>query len=833
MVWQGELVSMKHEPVDRTPRCPAPRRRELAITGLLVALLALPLAGRTQDPAASDAGDPIALQEESLKQWSVVHPLEFRHVLTALARVFEIPPDWISSSEPPHPDLARPELVQFVDKTFGLGLRAWVVPDSGEWLQSDAHGWTWIPLDLQGQHLWVYADGCYPQEFEPGSLESRNSMSPSCWSILRVVTADGDPVAGVEVTWWSDYPRGDRYKPGLISGGRGKLTTSEGFAWIATARASFVDLGNWDLPNRRKVRVPSCASIVIEQPRAPCMLRLGSPDSDEMGIHAQLEVTAPADRFDIAQSDGVGLSGGMFIQPRVGPLVVELQENSCSPSDTLAVGWSRLGPTTVAFWGSAEHDTEIEDQLPSARLAVERNSVRLWLKDRESQFGLYRPVRIRVVPGAGAGGVVPVDSEVAMDSPGGLGLPETLVDELREHGGTLEIWPFGAKPELLQHGDFIGVEEGAVVHVEFDRAQEKLIRVVDRAGRSFSPRLSLSTGDGAEYSEGVGAHGIYTLDWIGGDVIVRAELPSTGLPDGELVELARIPAATLEMGFGVDLHVGIELGTVEVHGANWRGTDIVLVDHTGKEHRPARRDADRVTFVDVPPGPLSVAPHHWAQQWWTRREAGGAVDSLWLGSGNLLRVPWNDAWSSERERAGTVGYAASRVHGLFLVPCYGSTDEPVPLDLEAAWSSIDSEGGYKIAERDPIPSALLVCSLPEDGGVLTGNVGKLLVHEVIEAGESVDLPLGEVELVWEAEEWDGPLRITWEQSRGECHHPQAELLARNATTSCGAAWPVSENRVLKRLTPGAMTLQFESARASWTETVEVEAGSRVVLRVRE
>lgn len=813
---------------------------QVARRSLSVLLLALICGGLTacgsdgasirSAPQQADLGvDP---QGDSV-QWSVVRRMEVRQWQKALNRFLDKPADSIGVGNQSHPDLDRPELIHFVEKTFRLGVRSWVVPDDGDWIQSDAHGRTWIPEAVQSQHLWVYAEGCYPQEFEAGELQRINQMSPSTWSILRVVTADGEPVAGLEATWWSHDLEGDRYEPRRASSGVGALTTTDGFAWIAAARGSIVDLGNWNSPDRRTVQVPSGASVVIEEHGSACMLRLALEEPDHLGVIARLEVSAPADRFGSSPVADRDLSDSWFLQPRFGPLVVELKENLVRFAEPLGVGWSRLGPTTACFWGATELDTEREYPLHTAELKVVRHSVRLWLEDREDQFQLYVPVRYRLLPGDEASDTELPDFEVAEASQSGLTLPEQMVDQLRMQRGTLELWPLGTTPERLPYDVVLGGKQGRAVSVEFDRAQYRLIRVVDRIGRTFAPRLCISTGDGAIYSAGTDDDGLYPLDWIGGDVIVRAELPSADAPPGELVELARIPAAAFESGFGVDLHVGLELGTVEVYGANWDGADIVLVDHSGKQHRPARRDSDRVIFVDVPPGQFVVAPGRWASQWWTRRQAGGAVGSRLLGSGETLRVPWDHDWGSDRPRSGTVGYAASKVHGLFIVPCYGPPSEPVPLDIDAPWISIDSEGEYKIHEREPIPSALLICSLPEDGGVFAGEVGSLLVHEVIEVGESVDLPLGEVELVWAAEEWEGPLKVTWEQSRGKCRHPLAQLLARNATTRGGAAWPTSANRVLKRLDPGVLTLRFESASSSWTETVEVEANSRVVLEVRE
>lgn len=195
----------------------------LAVSGAHAPARAL-LSSALQD---EDAG--LDLRSRSV-QWSVVHPMEFQQLREVMDRYFDRAANTFSSFDPEHPDLRRPELVQFVDKTFGLGVRTWVVPDTGEWLQSDAHGWTWIPEAVQGQSLWVHAEGCYPQEFEAGGLKRTNQLSPSTWSILRVVTADGEAVAGLDSTWWSNYPDGDRYKPRLSSGGKGALTTADGFA---------------------------------------------------------------------------------------------------------------------------------------------------------------------------------------------------------------------------------------------------------------------------------------------------------------------------------------------------------------------------------------------------------------------------------------------------------------------------------------------------------------------------------------------------------------------------------------------------------------------------
>jgi hypothetical protein len=322
---------------------------------------------------------------------------------------------------------------------------------------------------------------------------------------------------------------------------------------------------------------------------------------------------------------------------------------------------------------------------------------------------------------------------------------------------------------------------------------------------------------------------------MGGEVIAVRQLPVDGMRGAEGVEFGRVAANALESSEIVDLLLDTRLSRVQIGGVEGRSSAVVLRDYAGNEYQPTSRNSERIQFEGIPEGPIYVGPPPWAEQLYGRRmyELGNSVVQVSAGVDTFLE--WDERWSLAEQRSGTIEYRAPGRLEILLVPVYGTSKVPLPLRLTLPSVPIGADGRYEIPAGEPMPEALLVCWVTQDGGEAPGRSSPLTVHDAIVPGEDLTLELGELELIWDAGEWENAVIVTWPLPEHPFQHPDGAKLVRLGNVEGSALWARPPSVILKGLPAGRRDLRFMIPSIGWDQEIEVIAGERrtIVLKGRE
>lgn len=618
---------------------------------------------------------------------------------------------------------------------FGPRVAAWVAPEVGDWLPVPSDGRVVVPSSMQSMSARVLAERHEPVSISGGEWPASVAPRPLCSSTVRVKGLSAEDRRTTLLRWerLEDETLPRHRRPGVARSVRFQefLGPGEREVW-ETAERLAVWLsrdGAGSERGSRRVLVPPCAFAELDARQAPVATRLNLRAIGGVGPAPppRLHVTCPADRFDVPQEfrnvhpkrDGAGSGGEQryaYLEPRCGPLIVELRDSFASLPSRLPDGWQRLDAKR-ALWTGGEVD--------SAELPIEPGPPYFEMRTESGEQDFLHSLRFAVIGAERPRGVV-ADLERGELLQAMLWSPPMTAEFARSSDAQIVLWAEGRKPARV---DLPLADDTRNVRLVLEPATPRGLRVLDAGGSPIDLALHpLAVQESLPYETTAGSLGAHPiLPWIGGDVALRAHPATLGLPGDALVELAELDADWLADHEFTELVIPIEWGRVTVRGAAGRTADLVLVDAAGFEHRPDRRDADRVHFDGVPPGVFFVGPADVARQRARFADRGAART---LAAGESVAVEWEDAWSLDARLEGRVEVASLDCPTPFLMPCYLDTPDALELDRDDPWISVDDEGRYSVPRGRPLPTSMLVCSLAPP-------LGEVVVHEVVAPG--VDL----------------------------------------------------------------------------------------------
>ena len=476
----------------------------------------------------------------------------------------------------------------------------------------------------------------------------------------------------------------------------------------------------------RAVRLPACAFAEIDASESLVGLRLAFSTDVDPGLRwpPGLRITSPADRFDIPHTihqlhselldeESRYQLHPVALEPREGPYLVELVDGgflfSAAPGD----GWRRLDAVRALWTGGDPDDLE-------ASVALELGPRPLMFERADAGLIFPRSLRFALVDANDAPGPLPQLLRDDFTQPA-FWCPPVSLAELPSASQQLIAWVEGHRPVRVPTHE--PDDDEHFRRVEIELATPRGIRFLDATGRPIDLDLHpIAVQEHLPYESTRGSDGAHPiLYWIGGDVALRVHPATLGLPGGEPIEVAALDAAWLDEHKFTEVALPIEWGGVTVHGAEGRIADLLLVDAAGFEHRPARRNADEVSFEAVPPGPYFVGPADRVRQEAAFRNAGSARS---LAAGELVFVEWDDSWALAEGIHGRVDLAEVDARTPFLVPCYLDSAEGLRLDRDDPWISIKPDGTYEIPRGRPLPKSLALCSL-------SPPLGDVVVHRIV------------------------------------------------------------------------------------------------------
>lgn len=300
------------------------------------------------------------------------------------------------------------------------------------------------------------------------------------------------------------------------------------------------------------------------------------------------------------------------------------------------------------------------------------------------------------------------------------------------------------------------------LELRLTRVKSRMLRVVQSDGRPFRRAIAIYSplGDMIVWrSRGSedGMHGPF--DWPGEDLLVQT---------GDETEWEyRLHAETLMVTETATLSIPTQTGTIVVEGMP-PGVDAsqlvakLGVGLLGVVSFPSSISQGTCRFDALPVGYYLVGPNAWVEgaELQSQEQARDSLrmvprlSRVWVKQGEVTTINWMGAWESGRVIEGRILGRGPNPPELFLVPFFSAAsfakEEPpgeIPRMVFGRRSpriALDREGRYRIGEHDPLPQLLVVCSTDDASW---GTVQGLHVVETIVPGESIEIPMGSLQLV--------------------------------------------------------------------------------------
>jgi hypothetical protein len=813
----------------KTVQLPQRRMIPLILNVFGLSLLSCLVGCSHSEPAETERTEQAEINLDTALEWGTVRIIPLGEFATAVN-------NFLSRRTPD-----GTQEVRFVDATFGLGVRAWIRPPEGDWLLTERNGTLALPDELRDSELRVHAYGYHDALIESGTLQASTELEPLCTTTVRLLDENGRGVPDAEVHGESVYEEADLYEdttPYIAPRWVWSATDSDGRETYQTGHGIRAWIKNGDfLPRGIQAPVlPPCGTRDLELPAAGREPRLSLLSGAKSGPYckAELRISWPGDRFafDLDRGPTGATSvhadyteGARFINCS-GALQVDLDDGTCWLAEDLGSDWERLSPSSARFLGEVTRGQAAEDEPARITLDVAPKPVTFALAEVGAEYSLFAELRYGFESAAVSDRVAPYQFERIQTSWGFFWSPDLDVAARMRGGETLVLWPVGYHPVRLSSLEG-RIDEYGRCRVEFERAKMRKLCVLDRDGRALNLRVVIKrASDGTVVREAITRRDLYSdFDWTGGDLVVLAEFPEPYAPDQQPVVIARLSEALLESAECFEITLGTRAATVEVFAARGRTSELVLIDQAGHEHFPVSRDVNRVRFDPVPQGHFIVGPKRWVRQLHDRRTPASIAAEDFARPGAVTKVQWDSNWIADQARSGKLEVTAGNSPLLFLVDAYATTDRELPLDKDTSWRTIDVSGHYTVHEHEPLPRALLVCSIAEYDGAF-------VVHDVVYPGNDVKLEFGEVELNWDSDSWIGPVVVSWTLPRELDADLVGQLVPDGEGRTDAIVWSTADQRVLHHVPPVVESLRFRAGGTSWQQAIEVVAGERRVMRVQ-
>ena len=736
----------------------------------------------------------------------------------------------------------RTRTVRVVDETFGFGLLAWLTPEGESWIRSTRDGVFHISGDLERSALEVSASGYHPQRVRAGAeLGGRIELKPRSTCGVRVVSTEGNPVDSVSVTWRPAEARSSKARPDQDA----SVTTEtgkDGTTSIAAASACHATVAaNGHGP--RTVYVPVGSTVDVRLSAGTAVLTVVCGDTEQPVAGVRVLIKRQSDRNDVTRTAVSDDTGRIVLAGSEGPLQVELVDRAYWLQDPLPMEWSRRNNVEATYVGGVRGSDTVSQEL---RLPITCETIDVRLVDADTgllirgsvRYG-YSTARIR----RSGSSYDLVETQECRD--GVLRVRALRHDLPRIYeprivdGYELVIWPEGYQLENLGLLTSLRQGEGELNESVFTRAKKRSLLVHDAADRPVTSELRVRSDDGGlVYHDAVGtAEGVYgPFDWWGGGLIITRPRPRSGgggLGGGGGSEIvARVSGEQLAEAEQVSVEVDVPVAAVTVVRAEGRQTRVIVVDHMGGEHDPVSRTKDEIFFRGVPAGPVCVGPPEWAHQLHYRQYYGPGRNSMRASEEETLVVPFDSEWAASKEVQGQIRVVGEGSPELFLIPVYCTTSVPAPMGRAVHWLPVRADGTYSIAQGEPLPKALVVCSIVAGRGHITLNEqsGAAVVLDVIEPGVDCVLNATDVEFVWEGPDLDTPTTVDWRFTGGSYSHPDGSVLASRVYSQGNLYWTDAEPRRFGPFPEG--TLELGRARGGVrNQTVSLSGNELTVVPV--
>lgn len=783
-----------------------------------------------------------------------------------------VPPQTEEVIAPAGPVTAR---IRVLDEQFRIPLRAWIACSGAEQGFTDESGLAALRFEhARVQTLSISAPGYVDlsvKDFVPSAtIEREILLAAERKSCVLVEFERGGVAVDVNVTWRAAVDEPEReyvtawmYSRMQRSGNEiATRTDASGRACLALAGNSLAVVEHPLHHARTTVRVSPGQVVRVVLPERALRLRFVEADTEKPIAGLELDSWCPNESESMSQAHRTDSDGVIALLPTSYPILVRRTRENIWLAELIP---SSPSISRVGAGGDVHTQLRIE-RAPTEDpvvVRVKRCGGNLRLVDDATNQPISGRVHLERRTGANCppdaakitgctlhsprGGAVGVEGTSLSVTDGLFTLPCTLpgVDSPAkpyEKEREVVIVVSGYAPHTIPLASLPGNSATVPHEIRLTPVRQRTLRVVQSDGRPSRMGIGVYSpkGDIVVYSNNRpsadGVHGLF--DWMGSELWVNSgagnEWPY------------RFTAEQCAASEELLLAVPVETGSIQVEGIPRGARPAKLIAKSGVSlagivYRPTKLDETTCTFESLPVGTYLVGPSAWVlSAEWQSFSVGDKFtheehsSRLVVRPNETTKMPWLATWSGGQRIEGRVRIVPKSTVAPFLVPLYGgqgiygenpSTGIPrMIFGRRSPRLPLEPDGSYHIDASDPLPLVIAVCTPISDA--LWGTVSNLQVIETLLPGESIDIPVGSIELKWTSAPLDKPRWLTMQWPGTSFRHPLDTM-----HNNLRFAWDTSSPLRVETLPLGVRELKYGKAilpfelRAGEVTHIDVDAAA--------
>jgi len=733
-----------------------------------------------------------------------------------------------SRSPPDRSDGPTPRRIHGIvfDEYFGVPLVAWVQPDRGSGVFSDARTGR-FQLDAGAAACSVVrasAPGFEDAQTKPthgddgGELEFRLRSSRMAGVIVEA--ENGSAVPRVPVTWRAavDKPDLEDYTTWIDSKlqrqgiGVSGETDSEGVCRLALATPAVAVITDPRTGTEKTIRIFPGQEQRVVLTEHPLVLRFVDHATREPVRGLDVAAWFPKEGESMSENRRTDDDGEVSLGATSFPVLVRRPGPSLWQSELIP-----LTPGAVRCGTGGDILTMIRIDADPGQdvllIGVRACGGKISLVDERSGELVEAPVRVdwwrsdckRLPEGpTHCTALSPrskfrLPDQVYSATHGLLELPCYLTARSEEvpSDSELLIVTAGYAPTRIRFPGSAGPIGNLVPSVRLRPASERTLRIRHESGKPFLRQVTIYSPSEdvlcwMDAGNADGTHGPF--DWYGGKLLVAVGGNMNfdrEMSEAELID-SEVPTLVIPNDTGSIMVEDIPDGAIGV-------ALIAKLGHQpeGKLFRPTVIQSSTCRFDALPAGSYLVGPESWVRgaemqsmDFLPRKGVEEETRPMRTDvvPGKTTVISWINLWAAGQTIEGRVRVDSAGRIAPFLVPLYGpvgTTAQELPGEVprmvfgrRSPRIELDRDGRYRILPAEPVPRFIAICATDETAW---GEVGKgLHVLEVIAPGESVDIPTGSVELHWKGAAHPELIEVIYEIPVESLRYPLKTFHARSA-----------------------------------------------------